>query len=62
MKCNVGGLDKTLRIVIGVAVIAYGIVSQNWLGLLGIIPLLTGLFSFCPFYPIFGINTGCKRN
>jgi len=60
MKCNVGGIDKWLRIVVGFVIIAYGVVTGSWLGAIGLVPLLTGIFSFCPFYPIFGLNTGCK--
>lgn len=62
MKCNVGGLDRTVRVVAGLALIAYGIINLNWIGVIGIIPLITGIFSFCPFYPIFGLNTGCKQS
>ncbi len=62
MKCNVGMLDRVVRVVIGLLIIVYGFIAQNWLGAIGAIPLLTGLFSFCPFYPILGLNTGCKRS
>jgi hypothetical protein len=61
MKCNVGGIDRILRVVVGLAIIGYGAMVGSWLGAIGLVPLLTGLFSFCPFYPIFGINTGCKK-
>ncbi|MFB9885088.1 YgaP family membrane protein [Balneatrix alpica] len=60
MQANVGGLDRGLRIVVGVALIATAL--MGWLPLLGwvgIVPLLTGLFRFCPFYPLLGIRT-CK--
>jgi len=62
MKTNVGGLDKTLRIVAGVAIIGAGVVTGSWLGAIGLVPLLTGLFGFCPLYPILGINTGCCKD
>ncbi len=62
MKCNVGMLDRVVRVVIGLLIIVYGFIAQNWLGAIGAIPLLTGLFSFCPFYPILGLNTGYKRS
>lgn len=60
MQANVGGLDRGLRIVVGVGLIATAL--MGWLPLLGwvgIVPLLTGLFRFCPFYPLLGIRT-CK--
>ncbi|WP_456414247.1 YgaP family membrane protein [Thiolapillus sp.] len=60
MKANVGGIDKILRIVIGLAVIGWGIYAQNWWGALGAIPLFTGLMGWCPFYPLLGMNS-CKR-
>ena len=54
---NVGGFDKIARIVIGVAVIAWGAYAQNWWGAVGFIPLLTGLVGWCPAYLPFGLNT-----
>lgn len=58
MKSNVGGIDKILRIVVGVALIALAAMGQIgvW-GYIGVVPLLTGLFNFCPLYPLLGINT-----
>lgn len=58
MKSNVGGIDKILRIVVGVALIALAAMGQIgvW-GYVGVVPLLTGLFNFCPVYPLLGINT-----
>ncbi|ATG47353.1 YgaP family membrane protein [Celeribacter ethanolicus] len=64
LKKNVGGLDRILRIVIGLALILGFFLnteaSLRWLYLIGIIPLVTGLISSCPLYSIFGINT-CKK-
>lgn len=60
MKANVGGIDKILRIVVGLALIAMAVLNiapvGAW-GWIGVIPLLTGLFGFCPFYPILGLST-----
>jgi len=61
-KTNVGGLDRILRIVLGVALIAWWYVSPGmglrWLLLvLGIVALGTGLMSSCPLYSILGLNT-----
>ena len=56
---NVGGIDKTIRIVLGVAIIAWGLYAQNWLGAIGLIPLITGIIGWCPAYLPFGFST-CK--
>ncbi|WLD57208.1 DUF2892 domain-containing protein [Salinispirillum sp. LH 10-3-1] len=60
MKTNVGGIDKILRIVIGalLLILTATQVIGLW-GLVGIVPLATGLFNFCPLYSMFGIKT-CK--
>jgi hypothetical protein len=59
MQCNVGGFDRVFRIVLGLAVIGWGIWAQNWWGALGALPLLTGLIGWCPAYAPFGART-CK--
>lgn len=62
MTRNVGGIDRILRIVIGLALIiaaATGAVGV-W-GWIGVVPLATGLIGWCPPYAIFGINT-CKTH
>lgn len=61
MKANVGGVDRILRILVGLALIAMVFVGPMtpW-GWVGVVPLVTGLFKFCPFYPLLGVNTcGC---
>ncbi len=57
MKQNVGGIDRILRIVIGIALIAWGYTAQNWWGAIGIIPLFTGLVGWCPLYLPFNLST-----
>ncbi|MDD4865286.1 MAG: DUF2892 domain-containing protein [Alishewanella agri] len=60
MHSNVGGIDKVLRIIVGIALIATaatGVIGA-W-GWIGVVPLLTGLFNFCPLYTLIGIKT-CK--
>lgn len=62
MTANVGGIDKILRIVVGLALLAFALfapatVSWKWIGWIGVIPLATGLVGFCPFYPLLGLNT-----
>ena len=58
MKSNVGGMDKILRIVAGVALIALAATGTvgTW-GWIGVVPLLTGLFNFCPAYSLLGMNS-----
>jgi len=57
MNKNVGKLDRVLRIVAGTAILAWGISAQNWFGLIGLLPLATGLSQWCPAYCPFGIST-----
>lgn len=59
MKHNVGGIDRALRIIVGLAVIGWGVYAQNWWGAIGLIPLLTGVIGWCPAYLPFGLNS-CK--
>ena len=60
MKPNVGALDRWIRIVLGIALLALVVLLEGpvrFVGLIGIVPLATGMFRFCPLYPILGINT-----
>lgn len=60
-KSNVGGIDRILRIVIGLALLAGFFLNADatyrWAYLIGILPLVTGLIGSCPAYSIFGLNT-----
>lgn len=61
---NVGGLDRKLRIIVGLVAIAFAIfgpadIAWKWVGYFGAVPLLTGLIGWCPPYSLLGINT-CK--
>ncbi len=60
MKANVGGIDRVLRIVVGLALIAWGLFANGpvW-AWIGVLPLATGLINFCPAYSILGVST-CK--
>jgi hypothetical protein len=60
-KKNVGGIDRVLRIVVGVVLLAVFFLMPDapwrmW-ALIGVVPLATGLFANCPAYSIFGIST-----
>ena len=62
MCFNEGKIDRILRGAAGVAVIAWGLYAQNYWGAVGLVPLVTAIVGFCPFYAIFKINTGCDTN
>ncbi len=58
MKHNAGSLDRILRIIAGLVLI--GLAATGTVGLwgwIGVVPLATGLFGFCPAYTLLGINT-----
>ncbi len=57
MKHNVGKTDKNIRIVGGLVIIALGLMLKSWWGLIGFLPLITGLLSFCPLYLLLKIST-----
>ena len=59
MQPNVGGIDRVLRIVLGAAIIGWGVYAQNWLGLIGVPLLLSGLVRQCFLYKLIGVST-CK--
>jgi hypothetical protein len=58
MNANVGGLDRVLRIVVGLGLIASAAAGYftPW-GYIGIVPLATGLVRFCPVYRLLGLRT-----
>jgi len=58
MKTNVGGIDRILRIVIGLVLI--GLTLSGTIGVwgwLGLVPLATAAMGFCPLYTVLGMNT-----
>jgi hypothetical protein len=63
MKSNVGGIDRILRIVLGLALIGLTVTGNVgvW-GWLGVVPLATGAIGWCPPYAIFGFNTCSTKN
>ncbi|MBM3608126.1 MAG: DUF2892 domain-containing protein [Alphaproteobacteria bacterium] len=55
---NVGGIDKVLRIIVGVALLSLIFIGpKTWWGLIGLIPLGTALLGTCPLYSIIGVST-----
>ncbi|NQD36552.1 DUF2892 domain-containing protein [Permianibacter sp. IMCC34836] len=57
MKTNVGGIDKIARIVIGLGLIAWAVLGGAAWAWIGVVPLATGLFNFCPLYTLIGFNS-----
>ncbi len=60
---NVGSIDRVARIVIGILLLAFAIplgfpqTGWNWVGWIGIVPLATAVFGFCPAYYLFGMSS-----
>lgn len=63
MTANVGTFDRTARIIVGLALIAFALgyiapgTSWAWVGWIGVVPILTALFGTCPAYSLFGWST-----
>lgn len=60
MKVNIGGIDRALRILVGIGLLALLFTLEGnarWFGLIGLVPLGTGLAGFCPLYKLLGVDT-----
>ena len=63
MNSNVGTIDRIVRIVVGLLLIAYAIpigfssTGWNWVGWIGVVPILTAILGYCPAYTIVGLST-----
>jgi Protein of unknown function (DUF2892) len=60
MAANVGGIDRTLRIVVGILLLSLFFVLEGnarYWALVGLVPLFTGVFQTCPLYSVIGVNT-----
>lgn len=57
MKCNVGRTEEIIRIVIGILIVLIGLYFRNWWGIIGLLPIITGLIRYCPISDILGIST-----
>jgi DUF2892 family protein len=63
MTANVGMIDRVIRIVVGILLIAFALrlgfpeTGWNWIGWIGVIPILTAIFGYCPAYTIIGLST-----
>ncbi|MDW3094397.1 MAG: DUF2892 domain-containing protein [Gammaproteobacteria bacterium] len=57
MVCNVGDTERMARILIGLLIITIGFIFSSWWGVIGIIPVFTGVMGWCPAYLPFNIST-----
>lgn len=57
MSKNVGSVDKVVRIVAGLFLLALALFAGQWWGWIGVVPLATAFMGFCPGYKIFGLST-----
>ena len=60
MSNNVGSVDRVVRVLIGLALLAFAVYSGQpyaWLGYIGIVPILTAIFGTCPLYSMLGVST-----
>jgi hypothetical protein len=58
MTQNEGTLDRAIRVVLGLALLSLVFVRPHtWFGLVGLVPLATGLVGFCPLYRLLGVRT-----
>lgn len=65
MAKNMGTTDKIIRVILGIALVAWAVVGNSqysWIGWLGVIPLATVLFGTCLLYTVFGIKTCPAQN
>ena len=63
MKANIGTVDQVIRIILGLVLLALLLILDSgikYIGLLGIVLLLTAFIKFCPLYTLFGFNTRSK--
>jgi hypothetical protein len=67
MAVNVGIIDRVIRIIIGLLLIAYAIpfgfpsTGWNWVGWIGIVPIITAVVGYCPAYTVFGLSSCSAR-
>ena len=62
MKTNVGHLDRILRYLAGLALLGAGYYFKSWWGLVGLGPILTATFRFCPAYLPLGLSTCAAKD
>lgn len=64
MRPNLGSMDRVARVILGILLLAYALqlgfpaTGWNWVGWIGMVPILTAVFRYCPAYSLVGIRTG----
>lgn len=64
MTTNIGGVDKVVRVLIGLVLLSLLFLLKGqarWFGLIGLVPLVTAFVGFCPLYRLLGMNTCPKK-
>ena len=64
MKANIGNLDRAIRIVVGLLILSLVFLlngNARWWGLIGLVPIATAVFRYCPPYALLGIDTGRRE-
>jgi hypothetical protein len=65
MRVNMGTVDRVIRVIVGVVLLWYALLAPatgyNFIGWIGIIPLVTAALGICPLYSILGVSTGGAR-
>jgi hypothetical protein len=65
MSNNVGSVDRVVRVLIGLVLLAFAFYSgyqYAWLGYIGIVPILTAIFGTCPLYSLLGVSTCAAKH
>ncbi|WP_160060859.1 YgaP family membrane protein [Psychromonas sp. L1A2] len=57
MNKNIGNMDRLIRIILGLALIIWGVITMNYLGAIGLILVATALAKRCPAYKVIGVKT-----
>ena len=61
MKCNMGKIDRAIRIVLGIALLGWGLMNSCIIAdIVGVILLFTAAIGWCPLYVPLGLNSGCE--
>lgn len=62
MKCNIGKIEQIVRIVIGLGIVLIGLYYRSWWGIIGIVPIITGVSRYCPVSDVLGVSTCDAKN
>ncbi len=57
LKCNVGKIERVIRVFAGLIILGLGLFFGSWWGLVGFIPILTAVIAWCPLYALIGFST-----